>query len=36
MWPDAVYQTLLAKLDSSGETKLPLRRDDWYKQKPAM
>ena len=26
----AVYQTLLAKLDSSGQTKLPLTRDDWY------
>jgi cyclopropane-fatty-acyl-phospholipid synthase len=28
----AVYQTLLAKLDSSRETKLPLTRDDWYEQ----
>jgi cyclopropane-fatty-acyl-phospholipid synthase len=28
----AVYQTLLAKLDSSGQTKLPLTRDDWYTQ----
>jgi cyclopropane-fatty-acyl-phospholipid synthase len=28
----AVYQTLLAKLDSSGATKLPLTRDDWYEQ----
>lgn len=26
----AVYQTLLAKLESSGETKLPVTRDDWY------
>jgi len=26
----AVYQTLLAKLDSSGQTKLPLTRDDWH------
>ena len=26
----AVYQTLLAKLDSSGQTKLPLTREDWY------
>jgi len=26
----AVYQTLLAKLDSSGKTKLPLTREDWY------
>ncbi|PYJ18817.1 MAG: class I SAM-dependent methyltransferase [Verrucomicrobia bacterium] len=25
----AVYQTLLAKLDPSGEIKLPLTRDDW-------
>jgi len=31
----AVYQTLLAKLDSSGATKLPLTRDDWYEQEPA-
>ena len=28
----AVYQTLLAKLDSSGAAKLPLTRDDWYEQ----
>ncbi len=28
----AVYQTLLGKLDSSGQTKLPLTRDDWYTQ----
>jgi cyclopropane-fatty-acyl-phospholipid synthase len=28
----AVYQTLLAKLDSSGQTNLPLTRDDWYTQ----
>jgi cyclopropane-fatty-acyl-phospholipid synthase len=28
----AVYQTLLAKLDSSSETKLPLTRGDWYEQ----
>ena len=26
----AVYQTLLAKLDSSGQAKLPLTREDWY------
>jgi cyclopropane-fatty-acyl-phospholipid synthase len=26
----AVYQTLLAKLDRSGQTNLPLTRDDWY------
>ena len=26
----AVYQTLLAKLDSSGQTGLPLTREDWY------
>jgi cyclopropane-fatty-acyl-phospholipid synthase len=31
----AVYQTLLAKLDSSGEAKLPLTRDDLYEQEPA-
>jgi cyclopropane-fatty-acyl-phospholipid synthase len=31
----AVYQTLLAKLDSSGQTKLPLTRDDWYTQSRA-
>ena len=29
----AVYQTLLAKLDPSGQMNLPLTRDDWYKQK---
>lgn len=28
----AVYQTLLAKLDPSGQTNLPLIRDDWYPQ----
>ncbi len=28
----AVYQTLLAKLHSSGQTDLPLTRDDWYMQ----
>jgi cyclopropane-fatty-acyl-phospholipid synthase len=27
----AVYQTLLAKLGPSGQTKLPLTRDDWYR-----
>jgi cyclopropane-fatty-acyl-phospholipid synthase len=32
----AVYQTLLAKLDSSGQTKLPLTRDDWYTQSRAL
>jgi len=32
----AVYQTLLAKLDSSGQTKLPLTRDDWYTQSSAV
>ena len=26
----AVYQTLLAKLDPSGQSNLPLTRDDWY------
>jgi cyclopropane-fatty-acyl-phospholipid synthase len=26
----AVYQTLLAKLDASGQTNLPLTRHDWY------
>ena len=31
----AVYQTLLAKLDSSGQTKLPLTREDWYIQSRA-
>jgi len=29
----AVYQTLLAKLDPSGQSKVPLTRDDWYVQK---
>jgi cyclopropane-fatty-acyl-phospholipid synthase len=29
----AVYQTLLAKLDPSGQSNLPLTRDDWYVQK---
>ena len=28
----AVYQTLLAKLDPSGQGNLPLTRDDWYTQ----
>jgi len=28
----AVYQTLLANLDRSGRTNLPLTRDDWYMQ----
>jgi cyclopropane-fatty-acyl-phospholipid synthase len=28
----AVYQTLLAKLDPSRPTSLPLTRDDWYRQ----
>jgi cyclopropane-fatty-acyl-phospholipid synthase len=28
----AVYQTLLAKLDASGQSNLPLTRDDWYAQ----
>jgi cyclopropane-fatty-acyl-phospholipid synthase len=32
----AVYQTLLAKLRPSGESTLPLTRDDWCAQKPAM
>ncbi len=32
----AVHQTLLAKLDSSGQTKLPLTRDDWCARQPAM
>jgi hypothetical protein len=32
----AVYQTLLAKLDLSGQTKLPLTRDDWYTQSSAV
>ena len=32
----AVYQTLLAKLDSSGQTKLPLTRKDWYTQSRAV
>ena len=31
----AVYQTLLAKLDPSGRTNLPLMRDDWYAQNRA-
>ena len=31
----AVYQTLLAKLDSSGQTKLPLTREDWHIQSRA-
>ena len=31
----AVYQTLLAKLDSSGQTELPLTREDWYIQSRA-
>ena len=31
----AVYQTVLAKLDSSGQTKLPLTREDWYIQSRA-
>ncbi len=26
----AVYQTLLAKLDPSGQSNLPLTRDNWY------
>jgi cyclopropane-fatty-acyl-phospholipid synthase len=32
----AVYQTLLAKLDSSGPMNLPLTRDDWYMEKRVM
>jgi len=32
----AVYQTLLAKLESSGQTRLPLTRDDWYTQSSAV
>jgi cyclopropane-fatty-acyl-phospholipid synthase len=32
----AVYQTLLAKLDSSGQTRLPLTRGDWYTQSSAV
>jgi cyclopropane-fatty-acyl-phospholipid synthase len=28
----AVHQTLLAKLDPSGQSNLPLTRDDWYAQ----
>ena len=32
----AVYQTLFAKLDSSGKTKLSLTRDDWYEQEPGI
>jgi cyclopropane-fatty-acyl-phospholipid synthase len=31
----AVYQTLLAKLDPSGRTNLPLTREDWYMQNRA-
>src|SRR6266550_4499166 len=31
----AVYQTLLAKLDPSGRTNLPLTREDWYTQNRA-
>jgi cyclopropane-fatty-acyl-phospholipid synthase len=30
----AVYQTLLAKLNPSGQSNLPLTRDDWYGQIP--
>jgi cyclopropane-fatty-acyl-phospholipid synthase len=30
----AVYQTLLAKLDPSGQNNLPLTRDDWYAHNP--
>ena len=30
----AVYQTLLAKLDSSGQGHQPLTRDDWYIRNP--
>ena len=26
----AVYQTLLAKVDASGQSNAPLTRDDWY------
>ncbi len=29
----AVYQTLLAKLNPSGQSNVPLTRDDWYAQK---
>ena len=32
----AVYQTLLAKLGSSGQTNLPLTRNDWYTQNRAV
>ena len=32
----AVYQTLLAKLDSSGQMNVPLTRDDWYTREPAV
>jgi len=32
----AVYQTLLTKLEPSGQTNLPLTRDDWCTPKPAM
>jgi cyclopropane-fatty-acyl-phospholipid synthase len=31
----AVYQTLLAKLDPSGKTTLPLTRNDWYTENQA-
>jgi cyclopropane-fatty-acyl-phospholipid synthase len=30
-----VYQTLLAKLDSSGQASLPLTRNDWHTQNRA-
>jgi cyclopropane-fatty-acyl-phospholipid synthase len=29
----AIYQTLLAKLNPSGQRNVPLTRDDWYAQK---
>ena len=32
----AVYQTLLRKLEPSGQAKLPLTRNDWCTLKPAM
>jgi cyclopropane-fatty-acyl-phospholipid synthase len=32
----AVYQTLLVKLDPSGQTNLPVTRDDWYTQSQAV
>ncbi len=32
----AVYQTLLTKLEPSGQAKLPLTRNDWCTLKPAM